>query len=407
MPRRSTRPRRSAAEWRVRGVLAVAAAGLGGVSVTHSLGYTLRGSAPTQAHALAPWDGRITALLSEQLSGPEASAADRKRADELARRALRQDPTAVSAVATLGIDAQVRGDTAAARRIFAYSETLSRRDLRTRLWAIEDAVGRGDVPGALHYYDIALRTLRIGPDLLFPVLVNAIADDDIRRALLATLAKRPPWGQLFIGYVADNGPDARATARFMEGLQRNNIPQPDGAAAALIARLLAEGGSEDAWRYYTAITPGADRHRSRDPEFKTDRATPFDWHSLGDSGISATIQHGDQGGVFDFAVPPDLGGPLLRQVQMLLPGKYRLEGRSTGIEQPDSALPYWQLTCMDGRELGRVTVPASARANGLFAGEFVVPTNCPTQQLTLIARPSDQLSGVTGQIKRAQLTIAP
>lgn len=403
--RRVTRPRRSATEWGVRGVLALAAAGLGAVSVTHSLAYMIRGSAPARAHALAPWDGRITALVSEQLSGPEAGPADRSRADELARLALRQDPTAVSAVATLGINAQVRGDTAAARRIFAYSETLSRRDLRTRLWAIEDAVGRGNIPGALRNYDVALRTSRVAPDLLFPVLASAISDAEIRQALISTLARRPAWSEPFLGFVAGTGPDARATAKLFEAVQRRGIALPGGAAPALVGRLLAEGQVDDAWRFYTALTPRADRRIARDPDFTANLTspTPFDWVPITDSGVSATLQRGERGGIFDFAVPPNLGGPVLRQTQLLPPGDYAIEGRSIGIEQADNALPYWTLTCPDGRELGRMVVPNSAQAGGRFAGRFTVPAGCPVQQLLLVARPSEQLSGLTGQIDDIRL----
>lgn len=403
--RRVTRPRRSATEWGVRGALALAAAGLGTVSVTHSLAYMIRGSASARAHALAPWDGRITALLSEQLSGPDATPADRKRADELARLALRQDPTAVPAVATLGINAQVRGDTAAARRIFAYSEKLSRRDLRTRLWAIEDAVGRGDIPGALRNYDIALRTSRIAPDLLFPVLASAISDSDIRRALIATLVQRPAWSEQFLGFVAGTGPDAQATASLFEALQRRGIALPVGAAPALVGRLLAENHVDDAWRFYAALTPGADRRVARDPDFTANlqSPTPFDWLPITDSGVSATLQRGERGGIFDFAVPSNLGGPILRQTQLLPPGDYAIEGRSIGIEQAGNALPYWTLTCPDGRELGRVVVPNSAQANGRFAGRLTVPAGCPIQQLVLVARPSEQLSGLTGQIDDIRL----
>ncbi len=403
--RRVTRPRRSATEWGVRGALAIAVAGLGYVSVAHSLAYMMRGTAPARAHALAPWDGRITALLSEQLSGPDATPADRKRADELALLALRQDPTAVPAVATLGINAQVRGDTAAARRIFAYSEKLSRRDLRTRLWAIEDAVGRGDIPGALHNYDIALRTSRIAPDLLFPVLASAISDTEIQQALIATLARRPAWSEQFLGFVAGTGPDTRATANLFEAVRRRGIALPIGAAPALVGRLLAEGHVDDAWRFYAALTPGVDRRVARDPDFTANlqSPTPFDWTPITDSGVSATIQRGEQGGIFDFAVPPNLGGAILRQTQLLPPGSYAIEGRGIGIEQADNALPYWTLTCPDGRELGRVTVPNSAQANGRFAGRFTVPAGCPVQQLLLVARPSEQLSGLSGQIDDIRL----
>ncbi len=401
--RRGTLSRRTPVEWGCRVVLAIAAAWIGQASATHAFAYMIRGSAPVRAHAMAPGDGRITALMSEALSGPQASSADRARADTLSRTALLQDPTAVAAVATLGIDAQIRGDTAGARRIFAYSETLSRRDLRTRLWAIEDAVARGDVPEALRNYDIALRTSRFAADLLFPVLASAITEAPIRTALVRTIATRPGWAEYFIGYVSGNGPDVRATGQLFEALQRHGIARSQIASTTLIARLLAAGHVADGWRYYAAITPGADRRRSRDPDFRAASATPspFDWTPVTDGRILATIQRGERGGILDFAAPPNVGGPVVRQAQLLPPGDYVLEGRSTGIEQAADAHPYWTLTCGAGRELGRV--PVSNRDDGRFTGRFAVPATCPLQQLTLVARPSDQMSGGSGQITMAQL----
>lgn len=405
MPRRRRPSPRSTAEWGLRSALALGAAAIGTFSVAHSLAYTMRRAAPERAYALAPWDGQVTALLSEKLAGPEATATDRRRADDLARQALRLDPTAVPAVATLGIDAQIRGQTAAARQIFAYSEMLSRRDLRTRLWTIEYAVARGDVSRALRSYDIALRTSRIAPDLLFPVLVTAISDANIRAALVRTLMTRPAWGEQFIAYVSGNGPDPRATAELFEALQQRGITHSDGATAALITRLLKDGHIDEAWRYYTSVTPGANRLRSRDPAFLANRTTPspFDWNPVGDSGIAATIQRSGRSGLFDFSVPPSLSGPLLEQEQLLPPGTYVLEGRSTGIDQPDATLPYWLLRCDGGRELGRIIVPASTHQNGTFSGVFRVPADCPVQQLVLMARPTEQMTGTTGQIVALQL----
>lgn len=406
--RRATRPRRSATEWGVRGALAVAAAGLGYLSVTHSVAYMIRGSAPARAHALAPWDGRITALLSEQLSGPEATAADRKRADDLARLALRQDPTAVAAVATLGINAQTRGDTADARRVFAYSEKLSRRDLRTRLWANEDAVARGDILGALRNYDIALRTSRIAPDLLFPILASAISDPEIRQALVATLVKQPAWTSQFTGYVAGHGSDPRSTALLFRALFRKNILPPSWGPGLLINRLLTEGYAGEAWNYYEEITPGAARNRSRDPRFAANPAnpTPFDWAPMTDNGISASLQNSgsdNRNGLFDFAVPAGAGGPVLRQMQMLPVGRYALIGVSQGIMATGSAAPYWSLDCNDGRPLGRVKVPASGHKNGQFSGELMLPSGCPIQYLTLVVPDNSDMNGTTGQILQAQI----
>lgn len=406
MPRsRGARTKRSAAEWSVRALLAGLVAVLGYVSITHTLASVIADSNPERAHILAPEDGQIAALLASKLLGADPTPAQRKRSERLAQLALRYDATAVSAVATLGLHAQLRGDTRAARHLFAYAQSLSRRNLQTQIWAIEDAVGRGDVRSALRHYDVALRTSREASDLLFPVLTSAIADAAIRAALIEIFVSKPSWGEAFIDYVAKNGPDPRSVASLFLGLRRAGVPISQWANAATINGLIAGNFWEESWRYYASLHPGVDRRVSRDASFTANATdpSPFDWVPIHDTGITTSIQRGDKGGVFDFAAPASLGGVLLQQVQLLSPGSYRIEGHSLNIDQPDSSRPYWVLSCQNGRELGRVVMPNSAQANGTFAGRFTVPAGCPIQTLALVARPSDAVSGVSGQIDQLRL----
>jgi hypothetical protein len=289
--------------------------------------------------------------------------------------------------------------------LFAYSQILSRRDLTTQIWAIEDAVGRGDIAGALRHYDVALRTNRTAPDLLYPVLADAIGDAAIRAELVRTLAAKPAWGASFVDYVAVGGSDPQATASLFRSLGRTGVPVSARGRTALIGKLMARGEYEDAWAFYASVHPGADRRRSRDPRFTGDaqNPSPFDWFTVNDAGISTTIQRGEQGGIVDFSAPSSIGGPLLRQMQLLPAGRYVLSGRSAGINQPEASRPYWMLACLDGRELGRIILPNSGEGQARFAGQFIVPAACPAQYLSLVARPSDEVSGVSGQIEEAIL----
>lgn len=405
MSRSGIRVRRSRAEWAWRIGSTLIAAVIGYVILSGTLAYSLRARSPDQSHRLAPGDGRITALLSERLSGAEANSADRKEADRLARLALKQSPLSVAAVSTLGIDAQIRGDSAAARRLFTISQKLSRRDLRTQIWAIEDAVVREDVVGALRHYDIALRTQRAAGDVLFPVLTTAMADPVILTELVRTMAGRPAWNSAFIDYASDNSADARTTAALFTGLARAGIPVSERAGSLTVNALIAQGQAETAWRYYSSIRPDADRRGVRDPHFTTNFETPslLDWVSVNDTGISTYLQRDGAGGAFEFSVVSSTGGPLLRQVQMLPPGNYVLDGRSRNIDQPVTTLPYWALTCSDGRELARIVVPISPDSGSDFSGQFAVPANCPIQTLSLIAQPSDAAAGVSGQISHVRL----
>ncbi len=306
----------------------------------------------------------------------------------------------MQAAATLGLNLGLQGDSVRSRRLLDYAQKLSRRDLQTQFWAIEDAVGRGDVAAALMHYDTALRTSTTAHDVLFPVLAGATADPTIRFHLIATLAKKPLWGEAFITWIANAGTRPDAIARLFLGLRQASVTLTPETLALATDRLIALGSVDQAWLFYAATHPGADKSRSRDPKFNTSLNTPsvFDWQPVNDGTVAASIQRGDQGNMLDFAVPPGIGGVLVRQMEMLPSGDYRIEGHSRAIDQSEASLPYWILTCSNGREVGRVSVLRSAQANGLFAGHFSVPADCPTQTLALVAKASDDVGGVAGQI---------
>lgn len=409
MPRPSFFPRRSLREWAIRISLAMAALAVGSFSISHTIAQVLVKNDSVLAHALAPWDGRITAALAASLAGPEATPADRRRGDALARQALRQDPTTVAAASTLGVNAQIRGDGETASRLFVYSEKLSRRDLQTQLWKIEEAVTRNDIRGALHHYDIALRAKGQSWALLFPILASASADAQVRGALVQTLTSKPLWTEYFVYNVASNPPDPKTASLLFLDLRRAGVPVSHAAHASAINALLGGGFAEEAWNHYATIRRGVDRRRSRDPRFvgAGENPTAFDWSPVNDGGVSGSIQRDNSGGVFDFSVPATIGGPLLQQLQMLPPGRYRITGHGNGIEQAAGSRPYWVLICRsDGRELARVTMPNSSVAGGKFDGQMVVPTGCPLQVLMLAARASDAVSGLAGQIDTVQLAPA-
>lgn len=405
MVRRGSFARQTPLDWAVRGGAALVIAILGWISVTFSIAQTLSNREPVTAHSLASYDGRITERLAAKLFIDTQATADDSVPARVARQALRQDPTAIDAVATLGVQAQARGDVAQARRLFAYATMLSRRNLQTQLWAIEDAVGRGDIPGALRQYDTALRTSKNAPDLLFPLLGAAIAEPAVRRNLTRTLSGEPNWAPAFMAYLAATPTDPAAMAALFVEMRQMGQKIPPAAVSTTVNALFEGGAIENAWRFYSAFRSGVDRNRSRDPRFTAMLEAPslLDWIPVNDGSVSASIRRGTRSGIFEFTAPPSSGGVLIQQIQLLRPGNYRLIGHSADIAQPAGSLPYWTLTCRGSRELGRIVVPNSTRADGVFAGRFVVPADCPVQILALVARPSDEIGGLSGQIDRVQL----
>src|SRR3546814_6235165 len=82
--------------------------------------------------------------------------------------------------------------------------------------AIELAVAQGDISGALRHYDIALRTKKNAPELLFPVLTSALPDPAIRTELVKTLGGQPKWAAGFIHHAARSEVDPEASAARSE-----------------------------------------------------------------------------------------------------------------------------------------------------------------------------------------------
>ncbi|RDS76757.1 hypothetical protein DL238_03455 [Alteriqipengyuania lutimaris] len=360
---------------------------------------------PERAHALAAHDGKITAAyaLSEMFIQPDGNP--NGRASQLAREALRQDPTAVDALTTLGFAAQLRNDPQAAMRAFAYSNVLSRRELRPQLFAIEEAVSRGDIVDALRHYDIALRTASSASELLFPTLSQAVSEPEIREALIPILRTDPVWREDFLQFAASQASDPAATRALFMDIERAGLPIDSDMQNLLVTSLFRAGQYAQAWNYYAQIRAGVSRGQSRDADFRFDSPvrTPFDWLAGQDRGVSASILPEADGGILDFMVPPEVGGIAVRQEQVLPPGSYRLFGRGTAVDQSDLTRPYWSLNCADGRELGRVELTNSAERSTPFEGRFDVPGNCPVQTLALIIRPTADIAGVSGQIDSVQL----
>ena len=405
--RRSSR--RSFTSWVLRGILASSACVLGYISTTQTFAYAVMKADPERAYAMASGDGRIAGALAQELAAGQAGPVDRPRANRLARQGLAAEPLSVKALTALALNAQTAGKTAEARRLFAHSDALSRRELGTRLWLIEDAVQRNDIKGALRHYDIALRTEENAPNLLFPVLGEAIVDPDISAALTDVLQSRPAWGESFTTYLATSGQVPTASAMLLRNLSRRGAPVSAASQTGVVNMLFRAGKFDESWNYYRSFRANVDRRRSRDPDFGLELETPsiFDWVPImSDAGISASIQHaGGKGGVFDFAAPSSTGGIVLQQVQLLPPGRYRLDGVSAEIEQPRVARPYWRISCLNSQELGRIELPNSSENSGRFIGFFEIPVGCPVQTLDLVARPSFEVGGTKGQILHAALVL--
>lgn len=322
-------------------------------------------------------------------------AADLDRARALALSALRAEPMNIQALNVLGFLAVVRGREAQAKRLFDYSESLTRRDLPTQLWQIESAVRRNDIPGALLHYDRALRTSSEAPPMLFPILRRAAADPAIGAPLARMVNARPPWWMWFAYSMledAQTSPEA-----FYQIFGRLRLNMRESAERQLltgaIGRLIAARRYQMAHSIYRAHAgvAGDAGGLLRDGSFERDlRLPPFDWHFTDEADLSAVRERGGAGqGDFVLRLYASGGrdGEAVRQLLLLPAGSYGISLKLGSSQGEELYRPMLTLRCAtDEAQLASFRLPAAPDAGLRWQGRLSVPRGCPAQWLGVTIR---------------------
>ncbi|WP_141243820.1 hypothetical protein [Sphingomonas lenta] len=366
-------------------------------------GNVFAGRDPDFALRLSPGNARALGEKARKRIQTEQSPAARAEAMALAARALARDPGNVDAVVAAGLVKDLARRPAEAARLMRYSGKLSRRDFATRIWLIEDAVRRNDVEGALHHYDVALRTSRLAPSVLFPVLVQAVTGDDMIAPLSTTLARRPVWSYQFMQQLAQTGTDYRAMAALYEAVRRKGGLVPEPTIAAATARMVEAGAFGQAWSLYAGFNPGTPRAGVRNGDFaRTEEApTPFDWNLSQLPGLAAEPL-GDNGGTLRFEATSGAGGVAARQLLLLAPGAHELSGTAYDVVLGGGGVsPSFRLVCAGGaRVLSDAPLPSAASTGAAFRARFSVPSGCPAQWLELHVPSAEGPTPVSGSVGR-------
>lgn len=379
LPRRETMPDLSTTAMRGAHLLLLAGlAILAWQAVTFSLAIDSRKTDPIRAAKLAPNNAMVLATLarSEFSHDPVAAAAT-------ARRALIRDATNASAVGVLGLAFAQAGDAQHSMALLRYSQTISRRDIPTQLWAIENAVMTGNIQEALHHYDIALRVGRSIPVTLFPVLATAIEDPAIRGPLAKLLGSDVPWKSSFLDYVSANSVNITSASQLVDELYAMEDHVPRGPVGILIQRLIEANDVNRAWLLYSRANPGAQRSGVRNGGFATaiDSPTVFDWQLEDHGDARAQIFPDEHGGELYIEARSGSGGVVARQ-RLVLAQPHNILTFATRVGEGstlgDSVM---ELFCMPSRQRVVQVRLSDAARQSRRQSRFALPNNCASQSL--------------------------
>ena len=358
------------------------------IGATMVLAAVLQGSNAEAARTLAPYDaGALAGSASVLLETGQRDAAAQR-----ARQALMREPINVEALRTLGLAASFAMQEEAARDHLMLVQQLSRRDLAAQLWWIEHQVARGDIAGALTFYDQALKTSRRAGDMILPTLARASAEPLVARQLAPFLESRPAWFRLFFIQATDMAPDNTEVAALgTRLLDPGNLEDRD-LIDRIIRRFGRDGQYDRAWEVFVWANEGRPQDNIINGSFEEPSGgSLFDWELTRTDVLTAEIAgRGDSDALWLIA---EVGrGVVARQMLRLQPGRYEL----TAVvgEVPDAAIdrPTLAISCADDASvvLAPITFPGSAGAPARLAGQFDVGTSCRYQRLELTASASTQ-----------------
>lgn len=353
-------------------------------AVVSGLAFAGRRADPAAAVARAPGNALALAALAQQQLAKEPA-----RAEATARAALRRDATNAAAAGSLSIALAQNGEPGRSRALLDYSLAMSRRDMPAQLWAIETAVQRGDIPAALHHYDVALRTNRTAPTLLFPILVGAIDTPAVRHGLARLLGRGTPWAGSFLDYITSRTGDVATASQLVLDIYGAGGSVARGPLSVLTQRLVEANDPAGAWRLFVRAEPAAARLTLRNGRFdrSIDPPTPFDWQ-LSDSGEAhAAILPDRRGGVMQVDARDGSGGVVARQRLALGAGDYVLQFAASAMEEATLGDSRFELWCLPARrQIAQIAVAGPA-GQSRRRGGFTVPRGCDSQSIEIVLIP--------------------
>lgn len=289
---------------------------------------------PAAALALSPHDPvALAGVADAQIDAAIGNPTVARRVEGLALSSLRARGINAPALRLLAFVADLKGQEAHARALAHLSERVSRRELGTQMWLIENAVRAGDVRGALRHYDLALRVSPETGRLLYPILNSALTNGTIRHPFVRMLRADPPWMPGFISHAVDQEGDIRPLAQAV--IAAGGLPKTARYAelrGRLIDKLALRNEVGPVLAVARFLAPAA-LLRTLAPLASTTDATlaPLAWQFIAGDRASASLD-----GAEAISIQADAADPALvaRKLLALEPGRWRLLYRLDAWEKP-------------------------------------------------------------------------
>jgi hypothetical protein len=352
---------------------------------------------------------------SAQVLGRAAEAelgADRpENARDLARASLERAAFNVRALRVLGLSEAAEDREPLANEMLTLAGNWSLRDDPSHAWLIEYRLGRGDYGSSFAHADtLARRRPDLHPQLFSLFTTAALADPRSVPALVALLARNPPWRSAYINQLYKSEDGHRVAATLAIALRNSLTPFSASELGVLHQQLMSRGWLNvmSQVRQATGV-PAAGSLLVNGGFGEQVAPPPYEWRLQSGAGLNVEILPDDLRE--DSSLRAQYGSltltPLAEQFLQLSPGQYRFGGEQRREAGKSQASLSWVLTCFEtGAVIAEAPLAEASSAWRTFAFDFAVPaTGCQAQWIRLMPKPAERRTTVVGWYDR--LSIAP
>jgi hypothetical protein len=247
-----------------------------------------------------------------------------------ARRSILSDPLSSRTVSLLGRSQLAAGQLAEARKTFEVAGKLGWRDELTQIYWLDQAMQSNDLRSASERLDALLRQ-NPGNEDRDRFLAHVSEGPDGRAMIAERLKKQPVWAASYVTTVRDLSPDElrqRVDVVLRAGRGLWDCQQTSVFVQGLIgANLLNE--AQAVWRMNCAPSNSLVYDGGFDQIDPTEAGAGFEWQLSNRGDVSITASKGSDGNQrLDLAVQGVVSVPIIQQLLLLDPGRYRIIWRT-------------------------------------------------------------------------------
>ncbi len=307
------------------------------------------------------------------------STSERKALLDREISAFRSDPLDPMALKNLSTLLRAEANSDRAERLAVLAGDRSLRDLPAQAEVLDILLKRKDFAGALYRLDALMRAQPARMPVLIKIAALFAEDDESRPALVAQLAKGPPWRQALIAAIIDSPNGPTVAYSLLSDLRKTEGEPTRLELRELISKLIAKNDFDTAYFIWLDFLSQADLRKAGqifDGGFELDpQDLVFGWNfgKLRNADIRLvprSTSSADRMLRIEFINTRDRFQHV-SQVLRLAPGRYTLVGEMKAERLVTDVGLVWRLYCLGMKQR------AISQSGKLFAASTWAPFEAP------------------------------